>query len=192
MPAYDEVLAQKILLALQEIFPHRVSSPDLKLLPPFAEVTEAQLLLALDALLKLGLIGGRPLRAGYHSALHAAVDLEITQLGRDGLSPTVIRGATVTNFNLHGPNSRINMNSTDNSVNVASVSNDKMFLQMREAAQSISDESERAKILSRLDDLESTRGTSGFLPAYQTFMSVIADHVTVFAPFIPALAQMLS
>jgi hypothetical protein len=102
-------------------------------------------------------------------------------------------GATVTqNFHLHGHNSRINMNSTDNSVNVTSISNDKMFLQMLEAAKSISDESERAKILSRLDDLESTRGSTGFLSAYQTFMSVIADHVTVFAPFIPALTQMLS
>jgi hypothetical protein len=107
-------------------------------------------------------------------------------------SPQLI-GATVTqNFHLHGPNSRINMNSTDNSVNVASMSNDKMFLQMREAAKSISDDAERAKVLSRLEDLESTRGSSGFLSAYQTFMSVIADHMTVFAPFIPALAQMLS
>ena len=47
-------------------------------------------------------------------------------------------GATVTQtFHLHGPNSRVNMNSTDNSLNVASVSNDDMFVQMLEVAESI-------------------------------------------------------
>jgi hypothetical protein len=409
MLAYDEVLAQQVLSTLQEVFPHRVSSHDLKARPPFVEVPEDHWLLALDALLGLGLIDGKTLREG--SALHAAANLEITSRGRESLSATVTRGgqmgtkhgpsnknskilvtvggecfeaefievghsggrdgvlylfklrdlmkdrgqrnvalfrsgtdrvsienydarvetvrlnflrrafdsgafnfempvlpnqfhelrfratdfqpqkkaddetirrfikfgayclgfkfspngpnpfldfddpedleylgataddigrnvwfltqkgylnassaatfdhpsrcsptsklideieqghvdspqligSTVTqNFHLHGPNSRVNMNSTDNSVNVSSTSNDKMFLEMREAAQSISDQAERAKILSRLDDLESTRGSSGFLPAYQTFMSVISDHMTVFAPFIPALAQMLT
>jgi hypothetical protein len=95
-------------------------------------------------------------------------------------------------FHLHGPNSRVNMNSTDNSLNIASVSNDKTFVQMREAAQSIRDELEREKILSHIAELESTKGSKGFLSAYQTFMGVIADHMTVFAPFLPVLAQMLS
>ncbi len=130
---------------------------------------------------------GRPLRC---SPTHMLID-EI-ESGNNVDSPQLI-GATVTQtFHLHGPNSRVNMNSTDNSLNVASVSNDKTFVQMREAAQSISDEVARAKILSRLDDLEGTGGSSGFLSAYQTFMSVIADHMTVFAPFLPALAQMLT
>jgi hypothetical protein len=107
-------------------------------------------------------------------------------------SPQLI-GATVTQtFHLHGPNSRVNMNSTDNSLNVASVSNDKTFVQMREAAQSIRDDLERDKILSHIAELESTKGSKGFLSAYQTFMGVIADHMTVFAPFLPVLAQMLS
>lgn len=96
------------------------------------------------------------------------------------------------NFNLHGPNSRLNLNSTDNSVNIASISNDKTFVQMREAAQSISDESQRAAVISRLDALESAKGTTGFLPAYQSFISSVADYMTIFGPFIPALTQMLS
>lgn len=411
MAAYDEVLAQQILLALQEVFPNRVSSHELKTQLPFVEQPEEQWLLALDALLKLGLIDGKALRAGYRSGLHAAANLEITPQGRETLSATFVRrgqtvtkggtsktnsktlvtvggecfeadfidvghsggrdgvlylfklkdlvkdrgqrnvalflsgtervfiedydarvetvrlnflrrafdsggfnfetpappnqfhelwlrasdfhsqnkaddetirrfvkfgayflgfkfapsgpnpfldfdcpedleylgttaedihrnvwfliqkgylnkssaathahpsrcsptsklideieqgdvdspqliGATVTqNFHLHGPNSRVNMNSTDNSVNVTSLSNDKTFVQLREAAQSISDESERTKIISRLDDLETSRGTTGFLSAYQSFIGTVADHMTVFGPFIPVLTQMLS
>jgi hypothetical protein len=412
MPAYDEALAQQVLLALQEVFPNKVSSHELKARPSFIEVPEDLWLLALDALLKLGFIDGTPYRRGFKKILDGVANLEITLRGRQSLSDTMIRaeqmginhgasnknskilvtvggecfeaefievghsggrdgvlylfklrdlvkdrgqrnvalfrsgtervfiedydarvetvrlnvlrrafdsgafgfdklvedpdryhelrlraadfqsqkkaddetirrfikfgayflgfkfspsgpnpfldfddtedleylgatkddigrnvwfltqkgylnsssaatfdhpstcsptsklideiehgdvesprpiGATVTqNFHLYGPNSRINTNSTDNSVNVASVLSEKTFVHMREAAQSISDESERAKILSRLDDLESTRGSSGFLSAYQTFIATVADHMTVFAPFIPALAQMLT
>jgi len=411
MAAYDEVLAQQILLALQEVFPNRVSSHELKAQSPFVEVLEDHWLVALDALLRLGLIDGKALRGGHPTTLHAAANLEITSRGRESLSASAIRGgqmgtkhgpsdksskilvtvggecfeaefmevghsggrdgvlylfklrdlvkdrgqrnvalyrsgtervfikdydarvetvrlnflrrafdsgvfnfetpvppnqfhelwlratdfqpqkkaddetirrfikfgayflgfkfspngpnlfldfddpedleylgataddigrnvwfltqkgylnsssaatldhpsrcsptsklideieqgdvdspqligATVTqNFHLHGPNSRINMNSTDNSVNVGSVSNEKTFVQMREAAQSISDESERATIVSRLDALESAKGTTGFLPAYQSFISSVADYMTIFGPFIPALTQMLS
>ena len=194
MAAYDEVLAQQILLALQEVFPNRLSSHDLKDRPPFVEVSEDRWLLALDALFRLGFIDGKPVRAGYSSVLRGAVNLEITWQGRESLSPTVTRGgATVTQtFNLHGPNSRINMNSTDNSVNAASVSNEKTFVQIREAAQSILNEAERSTIISRLDALESAKGTTGFLPAYQSFISSVADYMTIFGPFILALTQMLS
>jgi len=102
-------------------------------------------------------------------------------------------GATVTqNFHLHGHNSHINVNSTDSSTNVVSVSNEKTFVRMREAAQSIQDEPEREKILTRIAELERTKGSANFLSAYQTFISVIADHMTVFGPFIPLLTQMLS
>ena len=412
MAGYDEELAQQILVALQEAFPAKQSDADLKALPPFVEVPEEKLLRALDALLKLGMIDGKALRAGYQSALEAAANLEITPLGRkslaasgaqretvlarhaasrpdatilvtmggecfeaeflgagdsggrDGIlyrfrlrdllkdrgerlvsifrtgterasmenydariasvrlnamrrafdsgafsfdspvdderyhelrlraadfqpqkkaddetirqfikfgayclafkfapsrpnvfvdfdcpedldylgvksddigrniwfltekgylrsssaatyarplrcSPThtlideiesgtsvdsgQLIGATVMqNFHLHGHNSRINVNSTDNSTNIASVSNDQTFVQMREAAKSVLDESEREKILSHIAQLESTKGSKGFLSAYQTFMGAIADHMTVFGPFLPVLAQMLS
>jgi hypothetical protein len=101
-------------------------------------------------------------------------------------------GSVIHNIHVHGPNSRFNLNSIDNSVNTASTSNDKMFVQMREAAQSISDESERATIISRLDALESAKGTTGFLPAYQSFISSVADYMTIFGPFIPVLTRMLS
>lgn len=410
MAAYDEVLAQQILLALQEVFPNRLSSPELKAHPPFVRVPLEQWLLALDGLLKLGLVDGKVLREG--SRLDDVANLEITSQGRESLSSMVGRGvkanithrpsqmnakilvtisgecfeaeylragdsggrdgvlylfklrdllkdrgerlvclfrtgtdrvsvenyearvetvrlnvlrrafdsgafsfetpvdpdryhelrlramdfqpqkkaddetirrfikfgayclgfkynsggrnlfadfdcqedldylgaksedisrnvwfltqkgyllsssaatlanplrcsptsklideieqgnqvessqligATVThNIHLHGHNPRINVNSTDNSVNIASVSNDKTFVQMRKAVQSISDESERAKILSRIDELENARGTSGFLSAYQSFVSSVADYMSILGPFIPALTQMLS
>jgi hypothetical protein len=115
---------------------------------------------------------------------------EIEQGVADSPQPT--GGSLTQNIHFHGHNARLNVNSTDKSVNVASVSNDKTFIQMREVAQSIQDEAEREKILARIAELESTKGSSGFLSSYQSFISSVADYMSIFGPFIPALTQMLS
>ncbi|PYT96383.1 MAG: hypothetical protein DMG36_00555 [Acidobacteria bacterium] len=96
------------------------------------------------------------------------------------------------NIHFHGDNARFNVNSSDNSTNIASVTNEQLFVQMQEAARSIKDENERNEIGCRLHQLEKARGTGGFLQAYQNFMASAANHMTVFAPFLPMLAQMLT
>jgi len=96
------------------------------------------------------------------------------------------------NIHFHGDNARFNVNSSDNSTNIASVTNEQLFVQMQEAARSITDENERNEIVSRLPELEKARGTGGFLQAYQNFMASATNHVTVSAPFLPILAQMLT
>ena len=96
------------------------------------------------------------------------------------------------NIHFHGDNAPFNINSTDNSTDITSETNEQLFVQMQEAARSITDENERNEIVSRLPELEKARGTGGFLQAYQNFMASAANHVTVFAPFLPMLAQMLT
>lgn len=95
------------------------------------------------------------------------------------------------NIHMHGPNARINVNSTDNSTNIASVSNE-LFVRLRETASTIADESQRAQIIARLDDLERAKESGGFLLAYQSFIASVADYMTIFSPFVPALTLMLS
>lgn len=102
-------------------------------------------------------------------------------------------GATVTQtFHIHGNNPRVNMNSTDNSVNIVTVSGDQLFDQIRETARSIGNESERTEILTKLDDLEQAQGTAGYQSAFQSFVASAANYMTIFGPFIPALTQLLS
>jgi hypothetical protein len=92
-------------------------------------------------------------------------------------------------IHLHGDHSRINVNSTDNSTNI--VSESRVFLEMRETAAAVPDEADRAHIVAAVGELEKAQGSVGFFPAYQTFIEVAANHMTLFAPFLPALAQML-
>jgi len=106
-------------------------------------------------------------------------------------SPSI--GANVTqHFYIHGHNPRVNVSSTDSSVNITTVSSDQLFVQLREATHSIVNEAEREKLLIRLDELEKTQGSSGFSAAYQSFIASAANYMTIFGPFIPALTQMLS
>ncbi len=94
-------------------------------------------------------------------------------------------------IHMHGPNARVNLYSTDNSTNTSSVSGDQLFIQLRETVGSV-EEGDRADILARIDALEHAEGSNAFLVAYQNFIASVADYITIFSPFIPALAQRLS
>lgn len=106
--------------------------------------------------------------------------------------PTPRTGKLAENIHFHGPNARLNVDSIDNSNNTVSMSKDRVFVELREQAKSIADEAAQADVLARIDALESTRGTSGFLAAYQSFMAIAANHMTLFAPLLPMLTQLLS
>ncbi len=72
------------------------------------------------------------------------------------------------------------------------MSNEQLFIRLRETANTIADESQRAQILARLDDLQHAKESGGFVSAYQSFIGSVADYMTIFSPFIPALTLMLS
>jgi hypothetical protein len=95
-------------------------------------------------------------------------------------------------YNLMGENARINIQSHDASTNVVSVQPDQFFQQLRYTiSQALEDDSAKDEVLGTVDEMEKSQGTTGFLQKYQKFLSFAADHMTVVAPFMPALEQML-
>jgi hypothetical protein len=101
---------------------------------------------------------------------------------------------TTTNitYQLVGHGSRVNVNSTDNSTNVVEVSEEQVFSKIREdITLRIPQGDERDAILERLSALEKAQRSSGFAQRYAELMAVAANHVTVLAPFLPALAAMV-
>jgi hypothetical protein len=106
--------------------------------------------------------------------------------------PTAVSGKLAENIHFHGPNARLNVDSIDNSTNTVSMSKDRVFVELREQAKSIADEAAQTDILARIDALEDTQGTTGFLTAYQSFMAIASNHITVFGWLLPILTQMLS
>jgi hypothetical protein len=95
-------------------------------------------------------------------------------------------------YNLQGTHARVNIHSQDNSVNVSHQTTENVFADMRQIIQNqISDDNERDQILKRLNELEASKGTTGFIEKYRAFIASAANHVTLIAPFIPLLTQML-
>jgi hypothetical protein len=92
-------------------------------------------------------------------------------------------GHTIT---VQGPNSRVNVNSVDNSVNV--IQQGLSFSELRKAIDAgVSDAFERATIQERLTELEQAADQKSGWEKYAAFMAVTADHMTVILPFLPFL-----
>jgi hypothetical protein len=96
-------------------------------------------------------------------------------------------------YNVSGPNARINIQSTDLSTNIVNVESAALFDKLRNVIQESVLDSEAVKHLSeQVDAMQAAAGTHAFAQAYQKFISVAADHLTLFLPFLPALTQLLS
>ncbi len=96
-------------------------------------------------------------------------------------------------YNVNGQNSRININSHDQSRNVAHAQSQQVFADMRHAVlQQLPSSPDRDRLLERIEQLEQAHGMPGFLSHYQEFITAAANHMTVLSPFFPALAQLLS
>jgi hypothetical protein len=63
------------------------------------------------------------------------------------------------NVHLHSDNSRLNVSSPDSSTNFVSVSSEQLFVHLREKARSITDDTERNDIVTRLDELQKAQGS---------------------------------
>src|SRR5256885_15577323 len=88
MSAYDEKLAENILVELHERFPTPINSDELKKLPGFVATSQNDWTQALEALLHLEHIGGQDIRGG-DKALKGILRCVITPGGRASIRPAV-------------------------------------------------------------------------------------------------------
>jgi hypothetical protein len=114
-------------------------------------------------------------------------EITVKESGRGGKRPE-----TVNIYNLHGSNSRVNIHSEDRSVNVSSITEQQVFSGIRDAVnQEVSDVNDRRAILEKLEALEKSVNPDDFTSKYKEFINIVADHMTIILPFLPALTQML-
>lgn len=94
-------------------------------------------------------------------------------------------------FNVQGPNARVNVNSKDKSFNAAHVDKIELFSKLRVAADAIEPPDERQRVQNEVDLLAESHSSGNFLAGYQRFIGAVADHITVFGAFLPALSKLL-
>jgi hypothetical protein len=110
------------------------------------------------------------------------------------LRPEKQQGKTV--IRVRGANARVNINSTDNSTNTVGFSDVELFESITKLVETkIHDSESRRLLLESLDGMRQARAMGkkrGFVQYYQQFIASAANHMTIFAPFLPALSERLT
>ena len=124
--------------------------------------------------------------------LNAAIEMFCSKYSMNEKQNKESQGPTNI-YHVQGNNARVNVNSTDNSVNITNVSETKLFADMRQKiSQEVSDGPSRDALLNKVEELEKEVGKPSFFQRYKEFMALAANHVETLAPFMPALSQLLT
>ena len=116
----------------------------------------------------------------------AACCLEVASMCPDDEKPA---GQTIVNVS--GQNARLNVGSIDNSTNIVSASETEIFEDIRKVVEEKIVSERQGELLARLHALELAVNTPSYLDRYKEFIQVAANHATLLAPFLPALANLL-
>ena len=100
-----------------------------------------------------------------------------------------------TAVNVHvsdSPQARVNLYSTDQSINVSNHQPEAVFSEIRDRLkESVANLSDLKLLLERVEDMDRSLENGDFKTAYKNFMAAAADHMTILAPVLPALAGLL-
>jgi len=120
-------------------------------------------------------------------------DLLNSLLEGDNESSIIKEGPVINIINLSGPNASVYLKSKDCSSNIANITPDDAFGELKEIiSTNIQEETKRLELLLKIKELEQTRGTSDYLQKYTEFIAAAANHITFFQPILPVLAQWLN
>jgi hypothetical protein len=95
------------------------------------------------------------------------------------------------NYNLSGDNNKINIDSNDYSINIQN--SFRIFDELKKRAEDEKiDPALREEILNSISEMEKNIESEDFLKGYKKFIALTANHVSIFAQLLPALAQFLN
>lgn len=79
------------------------------------------------------------------------------------------------------------MYSVDNSINTIDNNDSVLFENLLNEAKKINND----EIIKAIQEMEKSKNNSSFKEKYSSFMQLAANHMTLFAPFIPALTNFI-
>lgn len=87
-------------------------------------------------------------------------------------------------FNLNGPNSRVNVCSSDSSSNSVATDNRQIFVELRQKVATIEEEGTRSQALATVDEMEKTTDLSKLAQLYQKCFGLVKSHADLAATLI--------
>lgn len=114
---------------------------------------------------------------------HYQIKAEKQSLHHKKTEPQVVNNYILSN------EGKININSVDNSI-AHQMSEEQLAL--FETLKSLANQLENSmEVKARIEDMEKNIGQKSFIEKYNSFIQSVANHMTIFGPFIPALTQIL-
>ena len=112
---------------------------------------------------------------------------------REGARPHQSKPQPITVHISDSPQSHVNIDSEDHSINISYGNAGYLFDEIRDLLRgTVEDSAELESLLEKVDAMEGSQEAGSFKQAYVNFMSAAADHMTVLAPVISTLAALLS
>ena len=127
---------------------------------------------------------------GFYSTFHGIQAHYQAKVRKEGLIKNEQYQRITNIYNLNGPQSRVNISSTDNSVNLLQ-QNTEIFDDIKKALESISDEKIKLEAIRIANEMKESVGKPTFKEKYQLFISTLANYITIIGPFLPALTALL-
>lgn len=99
---------------------------------------------------------------------------------------------TVVNYHITGNNQKVNIHSIDKSTTNQTTLNTVFENLKQTIEENLKDAPDYEALRKIVLEMEQESGKKSFIEKYQDFMSLASNHISVFAPLLPALSKLLS
>lgn len=125
---------------------------------------------------------------GFYRGAHGIPDHYQIKVEKQSGYVKLGRGTVINEYHITNAD-KVNIQSTDNSTTYQITANDLSTLDtLRSLAKGLDEED---KIVSAVNEMQESIGKKTFAEKYNAFIQSVANHMTIFAPFIPALSVFL-
>lgn len=122
---------------------------------------------------------------GYRNSKHFGNHFQAKVMRKDEFEKSI---ENIPKIQVTGDNSHVNINSVDSSLNYIDKSETSIFNEIREKLEKELDEEDiKKEALIYLDAMENAKDKNTFKENYMSFTSVLANHITIIAAFIPLI-----
>lgn len=125
----------------------------------------------------------------FHKAQLDFPDYYDLKIEKQTVRRTVKEATTINQFHITNAE-KVNIQSTDNSTTYNITAND---ISLMDTLRKLADDLEnRDEVILNIDSMQDNIGKKSFAEKYNAFIQSVANHMTIFAPFIPALSAFLT
>lgn len=127
---------------------------------------------------------------GFYKGMHGIPDNYQIKVEKESKYKSTINSGSSQTYNINNQSGKVNIHSVDQSINYTLTANDEqLFITLKDLARSVDHDGQLEELVQQLRD---NVGKKTYAEKYNKFIQSAANHMTVFAPFIPMLSEFLT